>query len=141
MRVHALGLEAGLRSQSLEDQKSPRAGEGAALCVQEKLRPVSAVEVRAAVCQVAPERLHGVRSERHDALLVALADRTDERRVEVDAGAIESDGLADAKPRSVQKLDEGTVSPGARRRPVGGLDEALDLTRGERSRQLSAAFR
>ena len=55
-------------------RNAPARVSGAALRVQEELRPVAAVEVRAAAREVAAERLDGVAADRDDALLVALAD-------------------------------------------------------------------
>ena len=56
------------------------------------------VEERPASAEVAAERLGGAAPERNDPLLVALTDRAHEPLVEVDAAALEADGLADAKP-------------------------------------------
>ena len=79
VRVDALGVEPGLTRELADDQERARAGERAALRVEEELGPVAAVEVRPAARQVAAQRLDGLRAQRDDALLVALADAADER--------------------------------------------------------------
>ena len=52
--MDALGLEAGPLGEAAQDQEGSRARERPALRVQEELRPVAAVEVGAAVREVAP---------------------------------------------------------------------------------------
>ena len=51
-------IETGPLGQAAQDQEGPGAGERTALRVQEQLRPVAAVEVRPAACEVAA---HGLR--------------------------------------------------------------------------------
>jgi hypothetical protein len=53
VRVHARRVEAGLLRPAPEDQERARAGERAALRVQEELGTVAAVQVRPASGQVA----------------------------------------------------------------------------------------
>src|SRR6266536_950235 len=55
--VDTLGLEARSLGQAPQDQEGARSGERAALRVQEQLRSVTAIEERAAVGEVAPQRL------------------------------------------------------------------------------------
>src|SRR5262245_11980389 len=141
VRVDSGGIEAGLSGQSPEDEEGTRPGERAALRVQEELRSVPAVEVRAAAREVPAHRLDPFPSKGDDALLVALAETPDDPVLEVDAASVEAHGLAHAEPRSVEKLDERAVAKGARRRPVCGLNEPLDLTRGKRARQTGATPR
>src|SRR5690349_3085888 len=104
--MDALRLQARLRGEPPEDQEGARAGERAALGVQEQIGPVPAVEVRAAAAQVAPQRLDRRAPDRDDALLPALAGAADEPAVEVDAALLEPDRLADAEARAVEQLDK-----------------------------------
>jgi hypothetical protein len=96
MRVHSLRLEPGLLRELAEDQERARARQRTALCVEEELRSMAPVEVRPPAREVAPQRLDGFRADRDDALLLALPDAADEALVEVDAGAVEADRLADS---------------------------------------------
>ena len=141
VRVHALGLEPRLPGEPAQDQERAGPGEGAALRVQEELRSGAAVEVRAAAGEVAAQRLDGVAADRHDALLVALADAADEPLVEVDAGALEADRLAHAEAARRRAARRARVAERARRRAGGRLDQPLRLGGGERPRQLAAAAR
>src|SRR5918999_927889 len=126
MRMDASGLEPGFAGQPAEDEESAGAGERAALCVQEELGAPAAVEVRAPAGEVAPDGVGGLTPERNDALLVSLAETADESVFEVDAAAVERDGLADAKPGAVQELDQRAVAERARRHALSGFDQALD---------------
>ena len=134
VRVDPLRLEAGVRRQPPQDQERAGAGERAALGVEEELRPVPAVEVRAAAGEVAPQRFDRLAADRDDPLLAALADRgraagRGRRR------PVEADRLADAQARAVEQLDERAVAERARRRPGRGVDQALGLAGRERARQ------
>jgi len=93
------------------------------------------------VGQVPPEGSDGMPADRDDPFLVALAHAADEPVLEVDAAPLEPDRLADAQARAVEELDERMIPPGPRSRPVGGRNQALDLSRRERPRQLPAAAR
>ena len=66
-------LEPGLLRELAQDEERARARERAALRVQEELRPVPAVEKGPAPGEIAAEGVDGAPSERHDALLAALA--------------------------------------------------------------------
>src|SRR6186997_2233743 len=101
VRVDALGLQARPAGEAAQDQEGARAGEGAALRVEEELRAVPLVEVGTPVGEVAPERLDRVPPDWDDALLVALAGAAHEPLLEVDAGAVETDGFAHAEARAV----------------------------------------
>ena len=120
-----------------QDQEGAGAGERAALRVQEQLRAVAPVEVRPAAREVAAERLGGGASDRDDPFLVALADAAHDPLVQVDAGALEPDRLADPQPGAVEQLDERGVAQRARGRAGGGLDQPLGLARGERAGKLA----
>ena len=98
------------------------------------------VEERPAPAEVAAERVGGATPQRDDPFLAALADRAHEPLLEVDAAALEPDGLAHAEPGAVQQLDERSVAQVARGRARGGLDQALGLARRERSRQAAGAL-
>jgi hypothetical protein len=93
--MDTLGLQARLRRELAQDQEGPGPCQGPALGVQEQLRAVAAIQVRAAATEVTPKRLDGLASDRDDPFLPALADRPDESLVEVDAALVEADGLAD----------------------------------------------
>src|SRR4051794_20534872 len=94
VQVDTFRLEPRSAGEATQDQEGARARERPALRVEEQLRPVALVEVGAAVREVAAKRLHRVTAHRHDALLVALADAPDEPLLEIDARAVEADGLA-----------------------------------------------
>ena len=129
MRVDAPGLEAGLVGEAPEDEERSGSRQGPALCVQEELGPVAAVEERTATAEIAAKRIGGAAPQRDDPLLAALADRAHEPLVQVDSSAFEADGLAHPEARAVEQLDEGAVAKVTRLRARGGLDQALGLAR------------
>ncbi len=116
-------------------RKAPARVSGAALRVQEQLRPVPPVEVGPAAGQIPAHRVGGVAADRHDALLAALAGHPHEPVVEVDAALFEPDRLRDAQPGAVQQLDERLVAQVARLRSLRGVDQALRLAGRERLRE------
>src|SRR5215218_2391274 len=132
-----LGLEPGLRGQPPQDQKRAGTGQRPSLGVEEELRTVSAVEVWPTSGQVAPQGLDGLAADRHDPLFSALADRPDEPLVEVDAGPVERDRLADSKPGAVEQLDERAIPERSGRRPRSRVDQAVRFAGGEGARQLA----
>ena len=81
-------------------------------------------------------------ADRHEPLLVALADDPHEGAVDREVLAVEADRLADPQARGVQELEQGPVAQGvtgavpagSSRRLVaaGGLQQALDLVDGQR---------
>ena len=77
--------------------------------------------------QVAPESLGRLPAERHHPLLRSLADAAHESGVEIDAGLLQADGLADAQSGAVEELDQCAVTQCARRDAVRRFDEALRL--------------
>src|SRR5215212_393726 len=103
MRVDAFWLEPGLTRQLAQDQERARARERATLGVEEELGAVAAVEMWSAVRQITTQCLGGLSADRDDPLFAALADRADEAVVEVDAAALEADGLADPEACSVEQ--------------------------------------
>jgi hypothetical protein len=125
--VDALRVEAGLLGEAPQDQEGACAGERAAAGIEEHLGPVAPVEERPALRQVPAERLDRGPPDRHDALLVALADDAHEPAVEVDAGAVEAHRLRDAEAGAVEELDECLVAERARLRPLRGVDQPLRL--------------
>ena len=141
VRVDTLGVEPGLRREASDDQERTCAGERSALGVEEELRAVPAVEVRPPAGQVPPQRLDRLGPERDDALLVALADAAHEALLEVDAAALEPDGLADPEAGAVEQLDQRPVAETPRGRPVRRLDQALNLAERKRTRESLAAPR
>src|SRR5882762_1670557 len=104
MRVDALRLEAGGLRELAQDQEGAGPCERTALGVEEQLGPVAPVQVRAPACQVTAKCLGRFAADRDDPLLAALAGAADEPLVEVDAGFVEADGLADAEAGSVEEL-------------------------------------
>ena len=128
-------LEPGLLGESAEDQERAGAGEPAALCVEEELRAMARVEERAAAREIPAQGRDRLASDRHDALLRALADAADEPRVEVDARLVQPDRLTHAEPGAVEELDQRAVAQRARCRPRRGFDEALRLAGRQRARQ------
>ena len=73
---------------------------------------------------------HGRRRERpqrHDALLVALAQTTQQAALEVDVGAAQGDDLAGPQAAAVEKLEQGEVALGERPRRRHGGEDGLDL--------------
>ncbi len=61
-------------------------------------------------------------ADRHEPLLVALADDPDERAVGVEVLAVQVDRLADAQAGGVQQFEQGAVTGVA-----GRLEQALGL--------------
>src|SRR5436309_10809905 len=108
--MHAPGLEPGAFGEAPQDQKRAGPSECTPLGVQEELRPVAAVEVRASVGEVAAQRVGSVTTERHDSLLVALAQAPGETLLEVDVGLGEANRLADPKAATVEELDQRAVT-------------------------------
>ena len=92
--VDALGLEAGFCRQTPQDQECAGTRQRAALCVEEELRAVAPVGVRSPPRELAAQRVDRLTPDRDNAFLAALADGSDESLVEVDARAVERDGLA-----------------------------------------------
>src|SRR4051812_33797733 len=106
VRVDALRVQARLSGETAQDQKGAGAAERAALRVQEQLRPAAAVEVGAPAGEIALHGLCGAAPDRDDALLAPLAEAANEPLVEVDAAALERDGLPDAEAGAVEEFDE-----------------------------------
>ena len=107
--MDALWFEAGLLGKPAEDQEGAGPGQGAALCVQEELGAVAAVEMRTTTGQIATQRIRRRPPERDDPFLGPLADRAHDSLVEIDVGLRETDRFADAKPGAVEQFDEGAV--------------------------------
>src|SRR4029453_9941259 len=110
VRVHAFRLQTGLLGQAPQDQEGSGPRQRPSLCVEEQLRPVPAVEVRASAGEVTAECLHGLTTDRDDTLLAALSNRSDEPLFQVPACSIQSDRLADPEARAVEELDERLVA-------------------------------
>src|SRR5712692_1201743 len=132
-------LEPGLRRQPAQDQKRAGPGERPALGIEEQLGPVATVEVGTAAREVAPERFGALTADRHDPLLRALAEATDEAAVEIDAALVERHGLRHAQARAVQEFDERAVAQVTRLRAGSRVDQALGFSRRERPGQLPPA--
>src|SRR5580765_4712415 len=115
MRMDAFGLEAGLAGELPQDQKSAYTCEAAPFRVQEELGTVPRVEKGAAAREIAPQRRHGLPSDRDDPLLRSFADAAHESSLEIHAGLVESDRLADTQPGAVEELDECAVAQRSRR--------------------------
>ena len=138
VRMDTARLEAGAVGEFLEDEERAGAGERTAARVEEELRPVAAVEMRAAEGEIAAHGLGGGTAERDEALLAALSEHADDALVDGDAALLEPDGLGHAKPGAVQELDERTVAKrsrawcpsrrrsGARSRPARAREGVCD---------------
>src|ERR671936_1766593 len=132
-------FEPGSLRQPPQDEEDAGARQAAALGVQEQLRPVAPVEVWTTAREVATDSVGRGAAERYDPFLGALAGGADDSLLEVDVGFGEPDRLADAKPGTVEELDERTIAECARRRSHGGIDQPLGFRGRERARK-SAAF-
>src|SRR4029078_2275939 len=71
----------------------------------------------------------------------AVAKSGDQPVLEIDGLPVEPDRFAHPQAGSVEELTEGTVAEVSRRRPGGGIEQALDLRGRERAGQRPAAFR
>src|SRR4051794_35902003 len=125
--MHAPLLEAGLLGELAEDEEDARAGERAATRIEEELGTRLALEMRAAVCEVAAQRLDRRAADRDDALLVPLADAADEAMLEVDRVLVQARRLAHAQAAAVEQLDERAVAYRERRRSHRRVEDPLDL--------------
>ena len=123
--MHATGLEPRLLGDPAQDQERSRPGQRSAARVQEQIGPMPDVQVRPAEREVAANRLGCGPPERHDPLLVALADHAHDAGVDVDRRPSEPDCLGDTKPCSVHQLDERAVAQRTRCCSVRGLHQAL----------------
>ena len=98
---------------------------------------VEAHEVRAQLRHVALHRVDGGLADRHDALLVALADHVDDAERLVEVVDLERAHLARAQAGGVHEFQHGAVA-----QPEGavvrarGLDQFLHLARRERAGEL-----
>src|SRR5262249_37723654 len=93
VRMDALRVEPGALREPPQDQERAGPRQRAAARVQEELGAVPPVEIRPPTREIPAQRLHRGAADRHDALLAALADRSDEPPVEVDARRAEPDRL------------------------------------------------
>ena len=132
--VHPLWLEPGLVCELPQDEKGAGACQRAAAGVQEELRTVPPVEVRAAESEIATDSLGRRASERDDPLLPALPDHADDAVVQRDAVLLEARGLGDTQTGAVEQLDERTVAQRAWRGPGRRVDQPLRLGWRERAR-------
>src|SRR5919198_4798018 len=110
VRMDALGLQPRFGREPAENQERTCPRECASARVEEQLGPVPDVEERAATREVAANGFDCRPADRDDALLVALADRADDPRVEIDVGLAQTDRLAHPQARAVQKFDECAVA-------------------------------
>jgi len=108
--MHPPRLEPGHVCEAAQDEECARAGERAALSVQEQLGPVAPVEVRPPPGVVPAHSIDRFAPDRNDALLGSLADGSHEPSLEIDRRAVEPDGLAYSQARSIEQLDERSVA-------------------------------
>ena len=134
VRVHATRLEARAIGELAQDEKRAGARERTTARVEEELGAIAAVEVGATEREVAAHGLGGGPTERDEPLLAALPEHAHDALLDGDARLLEPRGLRHAQPGAVQELDERPVAKPARRRPGGGVDQALGLGRRERPR-------
>src|SRR5437763_10087733 len=139
MRLDTLRPEARPTRQAPQDEECAGTREPSAFRIQKELRPVTLVQVRPAVCEVAAERVGGLAPDRNDPLLRSLADAADEPPLEVDGRPLEADGLARAQARAVEQLDERAIAQRARCRPGRGFDQPFRLTGRESPRERTPA--
>ena len=139
--VHASRLEAGPIGELPQDEERTGARQGAAAGVQEEVGSVAPVEMRPAECEVAADGLGRRSAEGNETLLAALSQHADDALLDRDAALLEPGGLGDAQACAVQELHERAVAQRARRRPDGGVDQALGLRRRERARQRACPSR
>ena len=132
--MDATRLEPGAVGQLAQDEEGAGAGERAAARIQEELRAVPPVEMRAAEREVAAHGFRGRSTERHEALLAALSDHADDALLDRDAALLEAGRLGHAQPGAVEQLHERAITKRAWRRPDRGVDESLGLGRRERTR-------
>jgi hypothetical protein len=125
--MHTARLESGAVGELSEDQERAGASQWAAADVQEQLRPVAAVEMRAAEREVSTNGLRSRASQRYQALFVSLAQHADDSLVDGDATLLESDRLGHAQAGAVQKLDERPIAQCARAGAGSSVYEALGL--------------
>ena len=125
--VHAPRLEPGRSCEAAQDEERPRAGERAALSVQEELVPVALVEVWTPPGVIAAQGVDSFPPDRNDAFLGSLADGSDEPALEIDRRAVEADGFAHAQTGPVEQLDERSVAQRAWPRSPGRVDQPLYL--------------
>ena len=136
VRVDAPGLEAGRLGEPAQDQERARAGQRAALRVQEELGPVATVEVGPAARRGsgAAPRPPGARPGRPAPCRPCRA-RGRRRSSRSTPFFSRPDRLGDAQAGAVEELDERPVAQRPRRRPARGLDQPLGLAGRERPRQ------
>lgn len=133
VRVDAARLEPGSIGELSQDEESARARQGAAADVQEELRSVATIQMRPAEGEIPAHGLCRRAPERYQALLVSLAEHTDDSLFEGDATLLESDRLGHAEAGAVEELDERSVAQRSWPRAGGRVDEALGLGRRERA--------
>ena len=90
---------------------------------------MAAVEVGPSAREVAAESLCRLPADRHDPLLVPLADAADEAVVERDAAFVQRHRFGDAQAGAVEQLDERAVAEIAWLRPHRSFDQPLGLPR------------
>ena len=135
------GVESRSEREASQDEKRPCARERTALRIQEEVGSMPPVEEGTAPGEVATERLGCGPAERHHAFLPALPEAPDEPAVEVDAAALQPDGLADAEAGPVEELDERLITERSGGRSARCSDQTLDLTGRERPREPASAPR
>ena len=141
VRMHARRIESGLCGQPAKDEKRAGPGQSTPLRVEEKLRAMPAVQERPSSREVAAHGLDSFASKRHDPLLVTLAEAPYDAVLQVDPAAVEPHCLAHPEPGAVEELDESPIPERAGRRPVRGLDQALNLAGRKRAGEPRAAPR
>ena len=116
VRMDAARLESRLLGELAQDEEDAGPRERPAARVEEELHPRLALEMRAAVREVAAQRVDRGTADRDDAFLVPLADAADEAVLEVDGVLVEPGRLAHAQAAAVEELDERAVAHRERRR-------------------------
>ena len=146
VRAHAV-LEPGAPRVALDDLVEALARERAAAAVDEqrllavlaRLGPVH--ENRAPASEVVVQRVQRVRADRHDALLRALAARTQQPLLLGDVRKRQADHLRDAQAAGVHELEQRPVAQRERSGPARRGEQMRDLLAREHPRQPLALSR
>jgi hypothetical protein len=137
MGMDAARLETGPIGELAQDEECSGTGQRPAADVQEELGPVPAVEVRPTEREVPTHRFCSRAAERHEALLVALAEHAHDPFLERDAALLEPDRLGDAQAGAVEELHQRPIAERSGARARCSLDEPLCLGRRERAGESS----
>src|SRR4051794_10461049 len=136
VRAHP-ALEADLAGVALDDLVEALAGQAAAAPVDDEARLVAQADERGPAARaVRAGRDDRLAADRDEALLRALAARTEHAGVEVDVADLEPDRLRRAQPAGVHQLEQRAVAQRAGVGPPRRREQLRDLAAREDLRQL-----